>query len=172
MIKHYLRGQVIWLIYYVDGVRIRKSTKLKNTPQNIKVVKNQIIPALDIKIATGEIYKKKPKMNIAAVTYLASGSYWSTIQLVRFNKLALRAGDFQNMSRRNEKFRQFWYHYLLHHSRRGTRLLHYLGLTVAIAGLILGTVILNPIIPILGIALAYMLSWSGHLLIEHNLSHH
>lgn len=72
------------------------------------------------------------------------------------------------MSRRNEKFRQFWYHYLLHHSRRGTRLLHYLGLTVAIAGLILGTVILNPIIPILGIALAYMLSWSGHLLIEHN----
>jgi integrase len=34
---------------------------LKNTSQNIKVVKSQIIPALDIKIATGEIYKKKPK---------------------------------------------------------------------------------------------------------------
>ena len=61
MVTHYIKGSMIWLNYYVDGVRIRKSTKLKNTTQNIKVVKNQIIPALNIKIATGDIYKKKPK---------------------------------------------------------------------------------------------------------------
>jgi len=61
MTTHYIKGSMIWLNYYVDGVRIRKSTKLKNTSQNLKVVINQIIPALDIKIATGEIYKKKPK---------------------------------------------------------------------------------------------------------------
>ena len=61
MTTHYLQGSTIWLNYYVDGVRTRKSTKLKNTPKNIKIVKNQIIPALDIKIATGDIYKKKPK---------------------------------------------------------------------------------------------------------------
>jgi len=58
---HYTRGSTIWLNFYVDGKRIQKSTKLKDTPKNISIVENQIIPALDIKIATGEIYKKKPK---------------------------------------------------------------------------------------------------------------
>lgn len=61
MTTYYTRGRMIWISYYVDGVRFQKSTKLLNTPQNIKVVKNDIIPPLDIKIATGEIYKKKPK---------------------------------------------------------------------------------------------------------------
>ena len=61
MTKHYIRGDVIWLNFYVDGVRKQKSTKLKNTPQNIKIVTNKIIPSLDAKIATGDIYKKKPK---------------------------------------------------------------------------------------------------------------
>lgn len=61
MTTYYIRGSLIWLNYYVDGVRKQKSTKLKNTPENIKVVTSKIIPALDIKIATGEIYKKKPK---------------------------------------------------------------------------------------------------------------
>jgi len=61
MTKYYLRGDIIWINYYVDGVRKQKSTKLKNTPQNIKIVTNRIIPSLDVKIATGEIYKKKPK---------------------------------------------------------------------------------------------------------------
>ena len=61
MTTYYIRGSTIWLNYYVEGKRLQKSTKLKNTPENIKVVKNQMIPALDIKIATGEIYKKKPK---------------------------------------------------------------------------------------------------------------
>ncbi|MDD2358344.1 MAG: site-specific integrase [Thiovulaceae bacterium] len=61
MTTYYLRGDIIWLNYYVDNKRFQKSTKLKNTPDNIKVVERQIIPALDIKIATGEIYKKQPK---------------------------------------------------------------------------------------------------------------
>ena len=61
MTTYYLRGSIIWLNYNVDGKRFQKSTKLKNTPQNIKIVQSKIIPALDIKIATGEIYKKKPK---------------------------------------------------------------------------------------------------------------
>ena len=61
MTTYFLRGSVIWLNYYVDGVRKQKSTKLKHTSQNMKIVKDKIIPALDIKIATGEIYKKKPQ---------------------------------------------------------------------------------------------------------------
>lgn len=61
MTTYYINGLMIWLNYYVDGVRIRRTTKLKNTPENIKIVKTQIIPAIDSKIATGDIYKKKPK---------------------------------------------------------------------------------------------------------------
>lgn len=61
MTTHYIKDSMIWLNYYVDGIRVRKSTKLKNTPQNIKIVTSQIIPALDMKIASGDIYKKKPK---------------------------------------------------------------------------------------------------------------
>ncbi len=61
MIKHFTRGSIIWLSYYVDGKRIRKTTKLKNIPKNINIVENQIIPALEIKIQNGDIYKKKPQ---------------------------------------------------------------------------------------------------------------
>lgn len=61
MTTYYIRGSTIWLNYHVDGKRIQKSTKLKDTPKNINIVISKIIPALDIKIATGEIYKKKPK---------------------------------------------------------------------------------------------------------------
>jgi len=61
MTSYYVRGKMIWLSYYVEGKRVLKSSGLKNTPQNLKIIKTQIIPALDIKIATGEIYKRKPK---------------------------------------------------------------------------------------------------------------
>lgn len=40
MVTYFFRKEIIWLNYYVDGKRIRKSTKLKNTSENIKVVDN------------------------------------------------------------------------------------------------------------------------------------
>ena len=61
MTKMYERGNILWVNYYVDGKRIQKSTKLPNTPENIKIVTSKIIPQIDLKIATGEIYKRKPK---------------------------------------------------------------------------------------------------------------
>ncbi len=61
MISYHVRGSIIWLNYYVEGKRIRKSTKLRNTPQNLNIVKKQIIPSLIHKIESGDIYKKKPK---------------------------------------------------------------------------------------------------------------
>ena len=61
MVKYFLRGNVIWLDYNVDGIRYRKSTGLKNTSQNLKQVQKEIIPLLTTKILTGDIYKKKPK---------------------------------------------------------------------------------------------------------------
>jgi integrase len=57
----FIRGKTIWISYYVDDKRIRKSTKLKNNPQNIKLVKSEVIPQLILKIQSGEIYKRKPK---------------------------------------------------------------------------------------------------------------
>lgn len=61
MTSYYIRGAMIWLSYYVEGKRFLKSSGLKNTPTNLKVVTTKLIPALDIKIATGEMYKKKSK---------------------------------------------------------------------------------------------------------------
>lgn len=61
MTTYYIRGANIWLNYYVDGKRYQKSTKLKASSENIKIVTKQIIPSLDMTIATGTIYKKKPK---------------------------------------------------------------------------------------------------------------
>jgi len=61
MASHYIRGNKIWITYFVDKIRHRKSTGLENNSKNIKLVEKEIIPQLVIKIATGEIYKKKPK---------------------------------------------------------------------------------------------------------------
>ncbi len=61
MASHYKRGTKIWITYFVDKVRHRKSTGLEYTKENIKLVENEIIPQLMRKIATGEIYKQKPK---------------------------------------------------------------------------------------------------------------
>jgi integrase len=90
MVTYFLREEIIWLNYYVDGKRIRKSTKLKNTSENIKVVERQIIPQLAIKIASGDIYKKKPKTfryygNIFLAskednkTYFLKCGYWKRV---------------------------------------------------------------------------------------------
>jgi integrase len=61
MAKQFIRGDKIWITYFVDKIRHRKSTGLENTKENIKIVEKEIIPQLTVKIATGEIYKKKPK---------------------------------------------------------------------------------------------------------------
>ena len=66
------------------------------------------------------------------------------------------------------KFEQFWQEYLLAHSRRSTRLLHFFGIGVAVVSLLAGIAWHNPIIAVLGLAMTYLLSWGGHLLFERN----
>ena len=65
-------------------------------------------------------------------------------------------------------FEQFWQQYLLAHSRPSTRRLHFLGIGVAVVSLLAGIAWLNPIIAVLGLAMTYLLSWSGHLFFERN----
>jgi hypothetical protein len=63
---------------------------------------------------------------------------------------------------------EFWRHYLSEHGQKGTRTLHFFGNGLAVAGLILGVIILDPMAPIVGIAVGYVMSWSGHILVEQN----
>lgn len=95
MTTHYIRGSTIWLNYYVEGVRKQKSTKLKDTPRNIQAVTTKIIPALDIKIATGEIYKKKP----------STFEYYGSIFLKQKQKLKSYSGKLPKWERTIEFFK-------------------------------------------------------------------
>jgi hypothetical protein len=65
-------------------------------------------------------------------------------------------------------FEQFWKEYLQDHAENGTRALHFFGTGIGIMALIIGVILLNPLLAILGIGLGYLLAWSGHFLIEGN----
>ena len=67
-----------------------------------------------------------------------------------------------------ETFLQFRPDYLRDHAQAGTRVLHFIGTGLGVAALILGIVMLDPMIAILGILLGYVFAWTGHFLIERN----
>jgi hypothetical protein len=67
-----------------------------------------------------------------------------------------------------ESFDEFWQHYLRHHVRSGTRLLHVIGTGLASAALVVGLVTINPLIVLAGTALGYLCAWTGHFLVEKN----
>lgn len=65
-------------------------------------------------------------------------------------------------------YAQFWLHYLRAHHRPGTRALHYVGSSAALA-LMIGAAVggywwLLPAAVVIG----YGFAWSGHFLVEHN----
>lgn len=61
MAKIYSRSGKLYIDYMVDGNRHRKSTKLDDTKENRTMLERTVIPDLERRIATGEIYKQKPK---------------------------------------------------------------------------------------------------------------
>jgi hypothetical protein len=67
-----------------------------------------------------------------------------------------------------ESFEEFWQHYLRHHAQGGTRLLHVLGTGLAGVALLAAIVARDPLIALAGVALGYLLAWTGHFLIEGN----
>lgn len=58
--KYYVRGGKIYLDYHFKGKRTQKSTGLVDTPKNIKLVVEKLIPKIETEIALG-VYKKKTK---------------------------------------------------------------------------------------------------------------
>ncbi|MFA5214537.1 site-specific integrase [Sulfuricurvum sp.] len=61
MANCFVRGNKLWVDYYVEGNRIRKATGLEDTKANRSFVKKDIIPKLSAMIITGEIHQKQPK---------------------------------------------------------------------------------------------------------------
>jgi hypothetical protein len=74
----------------------------------------------------------------------------------------------KNPQRAEVTFIEFWRDYLCDHAQAGTRALHLFGTSLGVAALILGVVMLDPMIALLGVAIGYVFAWSGHLLIERN----
>jgi hypothetical protein len=72
------------------------------------------------------------------------------------------------MAEGEESFEAFWRHYLRHHAQGGTRILHVVGTGLASAALVAALVTVNPLIALAGIALGYLLAWTGHFLVERN----
>ena len=65
-------------------------------------------------------------------------------------------------------FMKFWQRYLRDHARYGTRVLHFVGNCLAVVALVLGVVMLDPVIPVVGVFIGYVFAWTGHVLVEHN----
>ena len=61
MAKMITRGKTIYIDYRIDGVRYKRTTKLKDTPENRKYVLKVLLPELNYKISKGDLYKKNNK---------------------------------------------------------------------------------------------------------------
>lgn len=61
MVSIFKRGNKLYLQFTVNGKRRQKSTGLTDTPANRKLLKKEVIPALEAKIVTGEFDKPKVK---------------------------------------------------------------------------------------------------------------
>ena len=72
------------------------------------------------------------------------------------------------MSERIATYHEFWPFYLREHSRRACRTLHYVGTTLAIAGLILLSATGNLWFLLGSVAAGYAFAWAAHLFIEKN----
>ena len=59
---------------------------------------------------------------------------------------------------------KFWQRYLRDHARIGTRILHFIGNCFAVVALVLRLVMLDPVIPIVGVVMGYVFAWTGHWL--------
>ena len=60
-ISMFNRKGMLYIQFYIDGKLKQKSTRLKDTPQNRKLIKNEVIPQLLLKLKSGEFSQKKAR---------------------------------------------------------------------------------------------------------------
>ena len=65
-------------------------------------------------------------------------------------------------------FDAFYPFYLGQHSRRGCRILHYVGTSAALALAIVAASLGQPLLLLVALVIGYLPAWLGHLLIEKN----
>ena len=65
-------------------------------------------------------------------------------------------------------FKEFWPFYVLEHSQKGTRLLHFIGTTMLFLFVALAFRNASPLFLLAGIVSAYGCAWAGHFVIEKN----
>lgn len=70
---------------------------------------------------------------------------------------------------RFQTFDEFWPHYVREHSRRGTRRLHFIGTTTALACVAGATLLRKPSLLALAPLAGYGAAWIGHFFIEKNM---
>ena len=72
------------------------------------------------------------------------------------------------MSERIRGYRAFWHYYVAEHSRAGTRRLHFVGTTGAVALVVAAAVLGEPLLLPAALVCGYLFAWLSHLLIERN----
>jgi len=75
------RKGILYLQFYVDGKLKQKSTRIKDTKENRKLLKKEVIPQLILKLKNGELSKTKPqKFEWYAERYLRQKENLKTYQ--------------------------------------------------------------------------------------------
>lgn len=72
------------------------------------------------------------------------------------------------MNERIRRYRAFWPYYVAEHRRPGTRRLHFVGTTGAVALLIAAGLVGEPRLLPAALVCGYLFAWLGHALIERN----
>lgn len=70
--------------------------------------------------------------------------------------------------KRIESFEEFWPFYVHEHSKKSTRIMHFVGTTAAAGTAIAALVLKRPSLILVGLALGYGPAWISHFFIEKN----
>ncbi len=69
---------------------------------------------------------------------------------------------------RFRSFSEFWPFYLGEHRRRGTRVLHFIGTSLALVLIVIALAARSGLPLLLALLVAYAFAWIGHFLVEKN----
>ena len=72
------------------------------------------------------------------------------------------------MSERYKTFEEFWPYYVREHSKKATRIMHFVGTTMAVSTLAAAIVKRKPALIPLALTLGYGPAWISHFFIENN----
>lgn len=75
------------------------------------------------------------------------------------------------MTKTKEKynsFKDFYPFYLKEHAKKGNRITHFIGTSLALGFIVVGLINLNPYFLLFALLIGYFFAWVGHFFIEKN----